>query len=82
MAISRNAQIALFIASSSLSGVGRSLKFMDKNNTGTDDVAGQLCDVTGEVLLSLATNDANDLHSALTKNIEVSQRLLAELENS
>ena len=82
MAISRNAQIALFIASSSLSGAARTLKSADKNNTGSDDIAGSLCTVAGEVLLSLALDDVNDLKSALVKNIEVSQKLLDELEDS
>jgi len=79
MALSRNAQIALFISSSSLSGAARTLRSADKNNTGTDDVAGLICDVAGEVLLSLALDDIADLKSALQKNIEVSQKLLDDL---
>lgn len=78
--LSRNAQIALFISSSGLAGAARTLKSADKNNTGSDDTAGILCDVAGEILLSLALDDVNDLKSALTKNIEVSQKLLRELE--
>lgn len=82
MALSRNAQIVLFIASSSLSGAGRTLKSADRNNTGSDDIAGSLCTVAGEVLLSLALDDVNDLKTALAKNIEISQKLIDEIENS
>lgn len=79
MAISRNAQIALFIASSSLGGAARTLKSADKNNTGSDDIAGTLCTVAADVLLAVAIDDIGDLRSALKQNISTSQKLLDEL---
>lgn len=80
MAISRNGQIILFIASSSLSGAARTLKSADKNNTGSDDLAGTLCTVAGDILLAVALDDIGDLKSALQQNIATSQKLLDELE--
>lgn len=81
MAISRNAQIALFISSSTLGGTARTLKTLDKNNTGADDIAGNLCSVASDVLLAVATEDLKDLKAALKLNIETSQKLLNEIEN-
>lgn len=80
MALSRNAQFALFLAASNLSGVGKSLKKLDKNNTGSDDLAGKLLDAFSPVLLAIADDDISSLISALELNVTISQQLIADLK--
>lgn len=79
MAVGRNAQIALLIGASNLTGTGAILKRLDKNNTGTDDLAGTLLSVFSPILVAVADDDISDLRSALRLNIETSQKLLDEL---
>ncbi len=69
-------QIIYIIAGSQLKGLGQTLKAIDKDNVGNDDLAGNLATVGGGVLVALGVGDLDSIRSGLELNIQLSQEWL------
>ena len=62
---SGRAVIIFSIAGSSARGVGRTLRLLDRNDTGADDVGGKIADLFGAALESMAGGDVRNYNSYL-----------------
>jgi hypothetical protein len=73
-----NKKIIFLIAGSKLSGVGQTLKALDPDSKGTDDLAGNLCSIGGQVLVAVASDNIKSVRKALELNVQISQAWLDE----
>jgi len=71
-----NKKIIYLIAGSQLSGVGQTLKALDPDAKGTDDLAGNLCSIGGQVLVAVGSDNLKNLRQALELNVRLSQEWL------
>lgn len=71
-----NKSLIFLITGSQLKGLGQTLKMLDSDNVGTDDLAGNLATVAGGVLVASGTGDLHSIRQGLMLNIQLSQEWL------
>ena len=68
----------MIIAGGQLQGLGSTLKALDTDNVGTDDLAGNIAKASGSVLVATGAGNINGVRAALELNIQVSQQWLED----
>lgn len=63
--------IIFSIAGSSARGIGKTLRLLDRNDTGADDVAGKIADLLGAAFESMAGGDLRNYNSYLKAAADV-----------
>lgn len=74
--ISSRNRLIFLIVGSQLSGVGQTLKAIDPDSKGNDDLAGNLASVAGQVLVAVGSDNIKSVRKALALNIQISQQWL------
>lgn len=69
-------RLIMIIAGGQLQGLGSTLKALDPDNTGNDDLAGNIAKAGGAVLVASGMGNIKGVRQALELNIQVSQQWL------
>jgi hypothetical protein len=71
-------EMLYIILGGQLQGAGRSVKALDTNTTGSDDLIGTICDAGGTVMIAAGTGNLNGQRNAVKLINEISGQWLAE----
>lgn len=69
-------RLIMIIAGGQLQGLGQTLKSLDPDSKGTDDLAGSIAKAGGAVLVAAGAGNVKGVRAALELNIQLSQEWL------
>ena len=70
-------KLLFLIFGAQIAGLGTSLRALDTNTTGSDDLAGNVAAAGGQILTAIGTDNVAGLKKALELNIQISQEYIA-----